>query len=249
MIRVGRTIYQKNGSRIDPTFNGFTNIIVLLKTTSEWGLLSPFELRDEYGRIMENVWQGSKVYPSVPTQQIKISKYNKQVIFQHPAEVHTEQNNKPNQAYYTWRKKVMECNSYLRYPAGYDNRHNCLYALAEKADGSVDENNRLGYINSRKKIYVYEYCRLAKKEPKFRKLQERLQKGENLLIIEVDGPHQESLYYYKQKYGIADDFIQAETILVNEANMKILLNDSKHPFGHGYCLAITLLGKEGEWST
>jgi len=56
MIRVGRTIYQKNGPRVDPSFDGFTNIIVLLKNTSEWGPLSPFELKDEKGRIMENVW-------------------------------------------------------------------------------------------------------------------------------------------------------------------------------------------------
>lgn len=29
--------------------------------------------------------------------------------------------------------------------------------------------------------------------------------------------------------------------------MKIMLNDTKHPFGHGYCLDVALLDKEEEW--
>ena len=28
-----------------------------------------------------------------------------------------------------------------------------------------------------------------------------------------------------------------------------MLNDPKHPFGHGYCLAMVLLNKEVEWNT
>ena len=68
------------------------------------------------------------------------------------------------------------------------------------------------------------------------------------MIIEVDGPHQESLNYYKHTYGVSEDFIDKNTISVNENNMKIMLNDTKHPFGHGYCLAMALLDKDEEWS-
>lgn len=247
MIRVGRTEFQEFGPRKDPTFNGFTNIVVLLKNTTEWGPLSPFELRDEHGRIMENVFQGSKAYPNVPKRRI-INKETGKIAFDHPAETHTDQNGKPNAKYYGWRKKVMDCPYYLRYPAGFDNRHNCLCAFAEKPDGSIDENDRLDYIQSRKRIYVYEYCRLVKKEAKFQELQDRLKAGENLLIIEVDGPHQESLNYYKQKYGVGNDFIESSTMLVNKDNINVMLNDPKHPFGHGYCLAMALLNKEVEWN-
>jgi hypothetical protein len=66
-------------------------------------------------------------------------------------------------------------------------------------------------------------------------------KGENLLIIEVDGPHEEDLEYYMKKYDVKKDFIENNTMLVNEENIKVMLNDGKHPYGHGYCLACELL--------
>jgi len=101
-------------------------------------------------------------------------------------------------------------------------------------------------ITARKKVYVKEYCRLIRQQPKFKELQEKIKKGENLLIIEVDGPNEQSMQYYKDKYGVEDDFIINSTMLATENNMKIMLNDPKHPFGHGYCLALALLDKHEE---
>lgn len=49
----------------------------------------------------------------------------------------------------------------------------------------------------------------------------------------MDGPHQESLEYYREEYGVGDDFIEHNSIEVNLENMKLMLNDPKHPFGHG----------------
>lgn len=46
----------------------------------------------------------------------------------------------------------------------------------------------------------------------------------------MDGPHEEDLQYYKNN-----------TILATKDNLTIILNDSKCPFGHGYCLASILL--------
>lgn len=68
-----------------------------------------------------------------------------------------------------------------------------------------------------------------------------LKDGKNLLIVEVDGPHGESLDYYKKKYKVDDNFIEDDTILATKENLKIMLNDTKHAFGHGYCLAVALL--------
>jgi hypothetical protein len=82
--------------------------------------------------------------------------------------------------------------------------------------------------------------KLVVKQPDFKKLLKKLKSGINLLIIEVDGPHEDHLNYYKEKYGVADDFIQNNTILVTPDNMNIMLNDDKFPFGHGYCLAMAL---------
>ena len=61
------------------------------------------------------------------------------------------------------------------------------------------------------------------------------------MIIEVDGPKQESLSYYMQEYNVGQEFIVENTIDCTEKNMEIMLNDTKHPFGHGYCLAMCLL--------
>jgi hypothetical protein len=55
----------------------------------------------------------------------------------------------------------------------------------------------------------------------------------------------ESLDYYIDKYNVNDDFIVSDgtpgTVSCNAENMNILLNDNLHPFGHGYCLGMSLL--------
>jgi hypothetical protein len=129
----------------------------------------------------------------------------------------------------------------IRYPVGWANRHKCLCALSED---NLDE--PLDYIQSRKKIYVPLFCRLVKEESQFKELKQRLCDGENLLIIEVDGPHEESLHHYISNYGVDSTFIEKDTMIVDKDHLKIMLNDSKHPFGHGYCLGASLLGIDDE---
>lgn len=85
------------------------------------------------------------------------------------------------------------------------------------------------------------YIKLVKQQAKFLELKERYEQGENLLIIEVDGPHQESLPYYQEKYDVTDNWIEQDSIEINKENIDIMLNDSKHCFGHGYCLAMAIL--------
>jgi len=106
----------------------------------------------------------------------------------------------------------------------------------------------LNYIQSRKQIYVPLYCKLVRRARQFKELKKRVENGEKLLIIEVDGPHQESLSYYKRNYKVGSKFIDKHTIKVNKKNMKIMLNDDKHPFGHGYCLGMALLDIDKDWS-
>jgi hypothetical protein len=85
------------------------------------------------------------------------------------------------------------------------------------------------------------YIFAVMKQPLFFKLLSMIQNGIKLLIEEVDGPHSESLPYYKERYGVGDDFIVNNTMLATERNLAIMLYDTKHPFGHGYCLAWALL--------
>lgn len=232
-IRVGRRIYGRGYT--DPSFPGFTPVICLTKST-QYGSLGPYVMTDENGRIIENVWQFSKVYPKVPKSTQRYSRYDPRIIWDHPAEIHVNDGGTLTEEYWAWRKKGMNCKDAVRYPVGFKCRHTCLYAISED-----DPSEKLDYVQSRKKIYVPLYMKCVQHLPQFIELKRRLQHGENLLIIEVDGPHEESMPYYQAQYDVEDDFVSKNTVLVTPRNMELLLNDAKHPFGHGYCLGMALL--------
>lgn len=235
-IRIGRRKYIGN-KFTDPSYPGFKPIIVMTAST-KYGDLGPYVLKTEEGYILENVWQFSKLYKEVPDVKIPYSRYDKQIIWSHPSETHYDaENKKIRNSYWKWREKGFKNPFPVRYPVGYKDRHKCLTSLKEIGKDIYIE---LNYIEARKEIYLPIYINSVQKEEKFRDLEKLLQ-TENLLIIEVDGPHQESLSYYMEKYGVDETFIERDTILATERNLNILLNDEKHPFGHGYCLAIALL--------
>jgi hypothetical protein len=187
--------------------------------------------------------------PSVPRSVQKYSRYDSRIIWDHPAEVHAIQQSDGSYQltpeYLKWRQKLQFNKDPVRYPVGFDKkfRGSCLFALKDHVENGelVIENRRLNYVEARKEIYCELYTRLVRKEEKFKELQERLRKGENLLIIEVDLCHQEDLEYYKEKYGVGDDFIVNNTMLVTKENLNIMLNDTKHPFGHGYIVSSLLM--------
>ena len=240
MIRVGRCVYENN-QRIDPSYPGFTPILVLTKS-SPYASLSPYCLKDEQGRIMENRFQFSKIYETVPATTCRYSRWDDRIIWQWPAERHVIYQNNIMQIqpeYLKWRQAGMNATEAIRYPVGFNHRHQCLFSLKE-TNGVIDP-TPLNYIESRKQIYYPIYRDLVQKERQFLELKQRLQKGENLLIIEVDGPHSEALNYYQQKYKVGNDFIENNTVLATPENLEIMLNDPKYPYGHGYCLANVLL--------
>lgn len=235
MLRVGRCTYTPQKKIIYPSYENFTPIIIMMRSHSPFYPLSPYFLKDEKGRIMENVWQFSKCYKTIPKSVQMRSGYDRTVIWSYPADIHLDDNDNILPAYMAWREKGMNNPEPVRYPATFGHKSQCKFALAEN-----DFNTKLNYIEARKAIYLPLYCSLARKEKMFHDLKERLKGGENLLIIEVDGPHQESLDYYKEKYGVDDKFIEGGTMLVNQQNADIMLNDDRHAFGHGYCIAMAL---------
>lgn len=242
MIRVGRLKYEYK-KRISPEYKDYSPILVLTKS-SPYGSLGPYMLFDNRGYNMENIWQFSKCYKKVPRSKQRYSRWDSRIIWEHPAETHiieTDDEYEFTDEWLNWREKGMNAPYAIRYPVGYNNRHKVMFALAEKKNGEIDYENPLDYIEARKVIYLPLYTKLVKEQRQFHELKERLQQGENLLLIEVDGPHQESLDYYKEKYGVDDTFIEQDTMLATEDNLKIMLEDPKHPFGHGYCLAAALL--------
>ena len=232
-IFVGRSIYQM-GKWNYPVIKDCEPIVVLSTSQSPWGILSPYCLKDGKGRILENVWQFSKAYAEVPESKQYKNRYTQELIWEYPKEVHVKKN-KLTREYWVWRKKGMHCEHPVRYPVGYHHRHKCLFALKRKTG------QRLNYIEARKAIYLPIYMKAVKKEPKFEELVEMVQNGVDVLIIEVDGPHQESSQYYSEKYGTPDNFIKHNCMKASEKNLNIMLEDEKHPFGHGYCLALALI--------
>jgi len=252
-VRVG-TCHWEGSKRIDPTFPGFTNIICLTKST-EYGMIGPYCLTikvkfqdEEYNVIFENYFQSSKVYEVVPEACEVRSRFDRTVIWKWPREQHARKIVNPDGGFYyqilpqylTWRKALMLCPEPVRYPVGKHNTGQCLFSLKQNEDGTINP-KMLNYVENRREIYLKEYVKLVKIHPEFLKLKERLNGGENLLIIEVDGPQERSLNYYKEKHGVNDDFIQNWTILVTERNLEIMINDTKERFGHGYCIAGSLL--------
>lgn len=276
-IRVGTRIYGKNRTFTDPSFPGYSPIVCLTAST-EYGSLGPYVLKTSDGIIFENLWQFSKVYPSVPASYSKtITNDKTSVVWSHPKEVHTKvlptqviptkvlptktvsekvlKNRKqvPNEKYWAWRKKGMMFEAPLRWPVGRKFAKTCLYAIPPNPEGEDpfrgDPSIQLDYISARKQIYLKYYADLVSEHPDFLELKERLQNGEKLLIIEVDGPHQESLEYYQNTYGVEETFIRRNTMRATFRNLNIMLNDPLHPFGHGYCLSAALLGLAEELQT
>jgi hypothetical protein len=235
-VRIGRRIYE-NGSFIDPEIEGYTPILCLTKS-SKYGSLSPYVLKDENNCLIENLWQFSKVYETVPHSIQKYSRFDQTVIWNHPEEIHYE-DKQLTEEYWDWKQKGFSCKYPVRYPVGFDFRHKCLFSISLKSKPSKIK--KLNYVEARKSIYLPCYVHALQEESLFKKLVKMFNNDKKLLIIEVDGPHQESLDHYQKKYDVSDTFIKNNTIKCNVKNMSIMLNDEKHPFGHGYCLGMAIM--------
>jgi len=211
---------------------GYRNVLIHTSASGLGGPLSPYVLRNEQGHLLENVWQFSKLYRKVEHQRIELSRHQpSNIIWQHPTEEHVDPvTGEPNAAYWAWREKGMRNKYAVRYPNGFEGRKQCVCSIWH------DGKQRLNYIEARKTIYCGEYARLAPLTPAFQKLRTLLEAGENLQLVEVDGPD--------PTLGYAPyDQISKENpgMLMTEATVRLLVNDARKPFGHGYVIAALLL--------
>ncbi|MEO0236632.1 MAG: hypothetical protein ABIN35_00170 [candidate division WOR-3 bacterium] len=105
-----------------------------------------------------------------------------------------------------------------RYPMGKGRK--VLYAIFN--------GQQYGYIESRKHVYVPEYYQLILNKPSLIKWQNLINQGHDVVIYDFDGPRSST----------------SEPLCL-ELTKELLIdkiNDSTHPFGHGYVVGATLMG-------
>jgi hypothetical protein len=225
-----------------PTMTGYKSILIHTNPAILGGDLSPYVLKNEKGCILENIWQFSKVYAKVSAQRIALNQtyHINTIVWEHPEEVHW-QDGKLLPEWWAWREKGMKNPYAVRYPNGFQGRHECLFSVwfREDASGLYDE---LDYLTARKKIYCAEYVRLAPTTPHFKKLKTMVESGTSLLLVEVDGPDP------KGSAEAPYDQISPDVpgLFITEKTIRLLINDPKKPFGHGYVIAALLLDGQ-EW--
>lgn len=134
-IRVGT----KKGGAI-PSYKGYKRVVCLMPS-SAYGDISPYTLKDEKGRLLENVWQFSKIYDRVPRSVQRYSRYDKRVIWEHTAETHVE-SGIPNEKYFAWREKGMNHGEAVRYPVGFKHRSKCICAYKSSPMGPLTQRLR-----------------------------------------------------------------------------------------------------------
>ena len=88
-------------------------------------------------------------------------------------------------------------------------------------------NNNLGYIDSRKQVYVPEYYNLIKDNPILIDIQNRLNIGENFTVYDFD--------------GIRDDNGNPTSAEVTTELLQEKILDTRTPFGHGYIVASAIM--------
>lgn len=231
-VYVGKYFGAKTKPILPPHVRG---ILIHTSASNLGGDLSPYLLADDQGRFLENLWQFSKVYPSVTAQrQIKSRFHPKDIIWEHPAQTHVTTSGSLTPEYWDWRSKGMSASYAVRYPNGYKGRSKVLYSLPL----NTDPNNlkTLTYIEARKDIYCRLYIELTKDHPTMKKLKQLLAKGTSICIIEVDGPDPE-VY----KGTVIEKHFAEQALEINKEVIQYLINDPSHPFGHGFTLAAILL--------
>eukprot|EP01033_Poteriospumella_lacustris_P008214 gene8214-5918_t len=86
---------------------------------------------------------------------------------------------------------------------------------------------RMDYISSRKLVYVPQYAKLIENSEVLDYWRTQLQMGQNIIVYDFDGPRLE------------DGDVTAELCTLQLLRTKI--NDTRHPFGHGYVVAALLM--------
>ncbi len=105
-----------------------------------------------------------------------------------------------------------------RYPGGKGKR-----VLHSNYDGVIRD-----YVRSRKEIYVPEYYSLMVGTESFQKWKKAVESGMDIVVYDFDGPR--------------SDTGEPLCVEVTLDTLKVKINDTRFPFGHGYVVAAGILG-------
>jgi hypothetical protein len=242
------TKYIKSITEKIDTYENFETINVLKWNNSKYKTLCPYFLRtdgeeEHYnpGNILfENYYQSCKIFTTVCKNEVYPSRFQygnpKYLLWKYEPlniegdEIYIKNTDSINyENYERWRNSLWSCQHPIRYPNTYGRKSLTVFSLFKDKYGNE---KRLDYIDARKLIYVTEYVRLVRKTKEYKLLLDKLNKGINLLICEIDVP----AIYKKGKYKSEENIK-----LVNLDYIKELLNDKTEAFGHGLALSCALL--------
>ena len=224
-------------------------INVLKWNNSKWKNLCPYLLKtdgnevysNQGGILFENFYQGCKIYDTVYENEVYPSRYyinNPNYLWwkftpsNSSGDIIIENDIINYDNYFRWRNSLWECKNPIRYPNKKHRRKNTKFSICIDREGTVQ---RFDYISSRKELYVKEYIRLIKVLPEYTKLLNKLKDGKKIMICEVDVPAKNK----RGEYGIDCD--DNNICIMTIEKLEKLLNDSSEAFGHGLCLAYSLL--------
>jgi hypothetical protein len=227
----------------------YESINVLKWNNSKWKNLCPYLLKtdgnevysNQGGILFENFYQGCKIYDIVYENEVYPSRYYinnpnylwwKFTPINPSGDIIIENDIINYDKYFHWRNSLWDCKYPIRYPNKIHRRKNTKFALCINKEGTEQ---RFDYISTRKELYVKEYIRLIKVLPEYTKLLNKLKDGKNIMICEVDVPAKNK----RGEYG--NDCDDNNICFMSLEKLEKLLNDSNEAFGHGLCLAYSLL--------
>lgn len=228
-IRIG----QHQRAKAHPSYEGFEKITAWSRGDKKWKSLSPFFIQggkfiDIDGEIQnigifENFWQSFKVWN-------KVYKQNKKE-WTWPNESHIGPDGNPNEKWMKWHETLLNHDQAVRRPNGKE-----IPKYAWWRDQKTGKLEKLDIVQARKKIYIPFLKKLYRKSESYKRLLEKFKSGQNLMIIEPDGP---LLELYPNGLEVNLELLNE---MIDKTNYKNEGMKNKYfPYGHGYVIAMCLL--------
>ena len=225
MIATKRTNSISEAKKLKVSNFEVINVLTWHSKESRYADLCPYALKRD-GVIFENFWQSTKVFEKVYPITVKPNHMSKIIWWKYEREEVHLINESIQPEYYSWAKSIQKCPNPIRYPNGKQRTKLTKFCLFN--------NERLNYIDSRIRIYAKEYINLIRQMPSYWELVEKLRRGVNLCITEVDVPDTTKPYPFNQ--------VNEEGLFFpNEVNLLEMIHSPISQFGHGLCLCIALI--------